>query len=179
MTVAISDLILRKLETTGNSSEMSVDGSSTSVEFTYTVPSGKTLNLRGLMGRMQTPKQAGVPDHIPSAGFGNSTTKLSKGLQVYIRNGFLETKIDFTVDGAIKRNCDWGNLSGSEISQLGSYKNSAGTSFSDCFAFTLDYVKQFGDAVAVPTGYQIVVKVRDDLTNFVNSLEISVFGTLT
>lgn len=162
-------VIFRKLEDDGNTSEMAVNGSVSSKLFRYTVPTGKTLALSTLTGRVQTKKLSGLPRPAPGCGFGHSNDVLTNGVQVYIRDASLATVLDFTVDGAIKRNCDWGILAGGNVAQIGD----------DCFSFTIDFAQLVGIGIDVPAGYQIVVKVRDDLTAITESFEMSVGGVLS
>lgn len=168
MSATISSVIQRKLETTGNNSEMAVDGSSTPVVFTYTVPTGKTLSLYEITGRIQVPDSSGTPGKAPGFCFGEDSGVLTNGVQLYIRDDSLNTVLDFTVDGAVKRNSDWGNLCGGNVGQFGE----------DAYSFDIDMVKAFGEPIAVPAGYQVVAKVRDDLTSIADSFQMSVAGTV-
>jgi hypothetical protein len=88
---------------------------------------------------------------------------------LYIRDGSQNLELDFTVDGAIKRNSDWGNLCGGNVGQLSD----------DAFAFTFDLVKAFGGPINLQAGWQVVAKVRDNLTTIVDSLELSATGQLS
>jgi len=164
-----SNCVLRKLETTGNSSEMAVDGSSTNVTFTYTVPTGKALYLSSLVGRMQPALYQGSPREKWGCGFGNDDDPLSQGCQVYIRDASQTTVLDLTVDGAIKRNSDFANLAGGNVGDYGP----------DAFGFSVLFSDLLGDTLVLPPGYQVVVKIRDNLTTLVTSLEMSVAGELS
>lgn len=138
----------------GSSVAMNVNGSSTAVEFSVTVPAGRTLqwhrtNFVIIDGGIQAGLFAGI---VGGA--------LTNGLNIKVVNGDGTTQKDFTTSfGDIKTNEDWNLLAGID----GVQQQLAG----DDILPVRWTVARAGLAPELPSGYKIVVTVQDDLTSIV------------
>lgn len=95
------------LESGGGSIEMNVDGSSTPVDFSYTLPAAHVgyAELFRLNVLLLAPT-------VDPADFGAISDGLAEGLQITVRAAGGGMLFDYTRQASIKLNANWGSLSG-------------------------------------------------------------------
>ena len=137
-----------------DSIDMAVNGSSTAVEFTVTVPAGRTLQWHRT--------NFIVVDGGISAGLfaGIVGGALTNGLNIKVVDASGTTVKDFTTNfGNIKTNEEWNLLAGID----GVQQQLAG----DDILPVRWTIAKAGFAPDLPAGYQIVVTIQDDLSSIV------------
>lgn len=138
----------------GESFAMNVNGASTAVEFSVTVPAGRTLvwhrtNFIIVDGGIQAGLFAGIVGG-----------PLTNGLNIKVVDADGTTVKDFTSGfGDIKTNEEWNLLAGID----GVQQQLAG----DDILPVRWTIARAGYAPDLPSGFQIIVTVQDDLTSIV------------
>ncbi len=146
--VAIADWKVVHLKN-GDVEDMSVDGSSTVVNYDYTVPDGKVLHLHTMSYLI-------VDGAIEAAGFGGLVA-LTNGCLLQILQPDDTVDIDFTADLPYKRHAGIGLFAGAEhvLDTVGAGDDS----------LTLHQIMDAtGAGISVPQNCTIRFVVRDDLT---------------
>ena len=100
-----SELIFKFLRNAASSIDMNVDGSSTSVEFYWQVPTGRAVEIMRITIVM-------IDAAMGYTEFGGFASVLTNGLKVEVKDANNTTLIDFFDGETIKSNEDFDTLSG-------------------------------------------------------------------
>lgn len=134
-----------------NSPEMNVDGSVSTVTFTYVVPDGQHMALTQVNVLL-------LDEGVDNENFGNLPA-LTTGVEVTLRDSDGSELVDLCAGVNIIRNADWAPLAGTKI------ETKQGGSVQDSLVVTWNFREAYGASVTLTKKQCLQFKIQDDLSD--------------